>query len=233
MAQPYALSGGRNLASYSSFNSEFNKASDLVDWEWSYNGAHVPPGAIGDGDAGALVLGSGSTTSGDYLQMQAIGASLQLNRLAKYSKWFFTVQLSSATLTSCYIGLFNTNLNLINTNVTDGFGMYINGPSGPAAGTWQLFNAVGSTIQYTTYTPTQVGPAGDTASHTFCLECYTDSTTLGKGTIYMSMDGNQIGNGFSGSILTQLALRPSIAMMNASGAAQTLTVQQVFGADQR
>lgn len=233
MALPFNLQNGRNLPVYSSFSNEFNQSMELGNWEWSYNGAHIPPLTLSDGDAGNLVLGSGSTTSQDYIQGQVVGASWNLGRLGKYYKALFTVQLSSATLCEAYFGVFATNTNLINTNITDGFGMYINGPAGPATGTWQLFNANGSTTQYTTYTPTQAGPAGDTLVHTYCLEVYTDPTTLGKGTIYMSQDGVQIGNGFSGTILTQQNLRFSLALGNGSGASQTMTVQQVFASDQR
>lgn len=210
---------------------EYNQIEDLVDWEWSYLG-HNPPDGLTDGDGGILTLGSGSANSGDYVQGQMLGASIQLNRLAKTLLFTWRMQLSHASLCAAMFGVFVTNTNFMNTNVTDGFWFSCNQPGGPATGNWYFNNAKGSAAQYTGYTQV-LGPATDTNMHTFSIRATTDSATLGNGILAAWIDGVPVGNGLSGAILTQSALRMSMAMGNGDANARTLNVGMDNYSDQQ
>lgn len=223
-----------NQPRYSTVEYEFNRASDLSDWEWMYSG-HIPPEALSDGDGGSIVLGSGSANANDYLQGQLLGSTIQLNRLSKIFQFEWQIQLDSATLTQALIGICITNTNLMGTNITDGFGLYVNAPGGPADSNWHVFNSFDSAVQFTGYQGYS-GPAADTLAHTFSVQVITDPVTLGAGSMTFFMDGNQIGNGIASSAAifpSDEKLRLSMAMGNGSAVARTLTVNQARVLDQR
>lgn len=220
-----------SLPTHSSLFHEYNSIRDLTDWHWTYSG-HNPPDVLTDGDGGAITLGGTDATDESYLNGQWLGASIKLNRLNKVYEFLWTLSIDSATLCEVMFGLADTNTNLLNTCIANGMGMYANGPSGPATGYWQCFNANGATVQYTHYGGYTSIPT-DTSTHTYGMRIITDSTTLGTGSITWWQDGVQLGNGLSGAILSQSALRMSIAMGNGTAAARSLVLYQCGVMDAR
>ena len=207
---------------------------ELIDFDFTYTG-HTPPTSVSDVDGGKLVLGSGSASAEDFVQMQQIGSSVNLNRLNKTLQFLWSFQLDSATLTEALLGFVVTGTDLMHNNFTDGFGFYVNQKNGPATGAWTAFCARGSAAQFTGYSQINNVATADTNQHTFAVQIITDPVTLGCGNITWFVDGVQVAN-TSGSttafLPTANLLRNTIAMGNGSGVARTGTLYFDAWADQ-
>jgi hypothetical protein len=226
--------------------SRWNQQNDLGNWEFSspgsgnanlgINGAALggslisAPSAVGDSNGGILTLNSTSDVQSavqyDYIQAQRIGNDIQLNGLNKYNWFMWNLSLASATLTAAIIGCFNTNTNLMGTNIANGFGFMVNqqGTGAPAAGTWNTFVCNGSTTQFTNYGLLPTNPS-DTNVHTFGVE-FVSSGVAGAGAMSFWIDGSQVElytQGGAANFPTAV-LRQSFGMGNTTAAAQTMNV---------
>ena len=234
MAVPYFFSNFPAAQQYCPDDYEFERASDLTPWTFSVSG-HAVPTQVDSVDTGQLTLGSGSVTSGAYVAMQKTALTVQPNRLGKTYEFTWIIQLSSATLTQALVGLGTANANPLNTNITNGFGMYANLTNGLSATNWTIFLALASTTQFTTYAQLP-GPPVDTSMHTLSILYKTDPTILGAGSMVFFWDTvaggsmNQLNNGYSSTsaaIFPQVPMGLLQAMGNGSGAAQTMKIGKV------
>lgn len=220
-----------NANSYTMMSLDFNSPNDLIPWDWNSSG-HLPPDAT-DTASSRVTLGGVDATDESYLNGQTLGGGVLLNRLSKTFYVEFMLSIDSGTLCECLIGLNSTNTNMLNTCIADGMGFYINGPAGPATGFWHVYNASGAVTQYTDYGGYATTVAGDTSTHTFAMKIITDSTTIGKGQVTYFIDGNAVGNGLSGTILTSQPLRLSVAMGNGTAVARTVQLYRAGYMNQR
>lgn len=228
MSAPAALANWPAVNPYTSANHEFNKISDLSDFEWSGVG-HVPPVDLTDQAGGAVTLGSGAAVTADFMQAQAYGSSIKLNRLGKTYRFLYKLQLSSATLCFAMCGPCITNTSLNATNITDGLGFYNIGSG------WNAFVAWNSATQYTTYTQQLNIQAASTSEITLGIQIVTDGVTTGAGSVSWWANGVQVGYTASSAaawLPHDELLRSSFGMANGSGVAQTMIVSRHAYSDQ-
>ena len=244
MALPAAFSSFPSLDTYPAINYRFNRPDDLGLFDYlcgptgdGFVGGHDAPtvanAATSSFPFGSVTLGSGSTASGAFVQMQEDCLWTLSSRTNKLYEWLFQVQLSSATLTLACVGVapaITAATGAMAGNITSGFGAYANLVGGASATNWTFFVCNGATSQLAP-SASFVGPACDTSVHTMGIYYLTDPSTLGAGQMYFTWDGVQQGNGYSSS---SSAIFPSSTAMgmfaaggNGSAAAQTLIVGEM------
>jgi hypothetical protein len=209
-----------------------SNAQALGDWDWLCSN-HVPPFVVGDYDGGGLLLGSGSSNSGDYIQMQKSGLSILANRTGKTYWFIWQAQLNSASLTQALLGLASTmTTNSLTNNIPNGMGFYANLTGGLSSSYWTTFLANGSASQFSGYTQTATTIPVDTLKHTFAIQWVTDNSLLGAGSLTYFIDGAVVASQASTStaFLPQVGLRPIATMGNATAAAQTMILYR-YGSD--